>query len=119
MEIKDLQLWVEGYILAWNTNNPEDIGRLFTLKGRYYTAPYRVPWEGRQQIISGWLGRKDLPGEFEFRHEILGVSGNEGFIRGWTKYHDPPREYSNLWVVRLNNKGECEEFIEWWMEHEG
>jgi hypothetical protein len=118
MQIKDVQSWLEDYLKAWNSNDPDDIGRLFAPEGRYFTAPFRAPWTGRKQIISGWLGRKDEPGEFEFRYEILGVSGNQAFIRGWTRYFEPPREYSNLWVVRLNDRGECEEFIEWWMEHE-
>ena len=59
---------------AWNTNDSEDIGQLFTPEGRYFTAPYREPWRGREKIASGWLGRKDQPGEFEFHYEILGLS---------------------------------------------
>ena len=118
MEIKDIQSWIEGYIKAWNTNDSEDIGQLFTPEGRYFTAPYREPWRGREKIVSGWLGRKDQPGEFEFHYQILGLSENTGFIRGWTKYYKPPCEYSNLWVVQLNDKGKCEEFIEWWMKHD-
>ena len=116
MDIKDIEAWMEGYIKAWNSNDPGDIGRLFATDGRYFTAPHRPPWTGREQIVSGWLERKDEPGEFEFRYEILGISQNTGFVRGWTTYHEEPRKkYSNLWVVRLNNQGECEEFTEWWM----
>lgn len=113
-----LQLWVEGYLKAWHTNDPEDIDLLFTSQARYYTAPYRPPWEGRAQIVAGWLDRKDEPGDFEFRYEILGLEGNTGFVRGWTEYLKEQVSYSNLWVIHLNEQGECLEFIEWWMKED-
>jgi hypothetical protein len=109
---------MEGYIKAWNSNDPEDIGRLFAPDSRYYTAPYRDPWQGREGIVSGWLDRKDEPGDFEFRYQVQAISGSKAYVQGWTKYYQPPREYSNLWVVKLNEQGECEEFTEWWMENE-
>ena len=117
MQTKDIQDWMEGYNRAWASNDPSEIGRLFANDGRYYTAPYREPWSGREQIVSKWLERKDTPGDYEFRYQILGISENTAFVRGWTKYHQPMREYSNLWVVKLNEQGECEEFVEWWMKH--
>ena len=39
-------------------------------------------------------------------------------IQSWIEDYKPPCEYSNLWVVQLNDKGKCEEFIEWWMKHD-
>jgi hypothetical protein len=118
MQQEQLRQWMEAYIRAWTSNDPQDIGQLFTQEGFYYTAPYREPWQGRQQIVQGWLGRKDDPEDFEFRYEILGNSESTGFVRGWTTYHEPPRSYSNLWVIRLDETGQCEEFIEWWMQEE-
>jgi hypothetical protein len=116
METKDVQAWMEGYIKAWNSNDPKEIGRLFASDGRYYTAPFREPWVGRDGIVSGWLEIKDEPDDFDFRYEIMGLSGSKGFVRGWTTYHKPPEKYSNLWTIQLNDRGECEEFIEWWMK---
>lgn len=110
--------WMEGYIQAWNSNDPVDIGILFSDNAHYYTAPYRQPWSGRDAIIAGWLGRKDEPDDFEFRYEIVGVSQDIGFIRGWTRYIKQEADFSNLWVVRLDDEGRCEEFIEWWMQDE-
>jgi hypothetical protein len=118
MEQKDAQKWLEGYIEAWESNDPDDIGRIFTVDAQYFTAPYRQPWSGREQIISGWLGRKDEPGDYEFEYEILGLSEDTAFIRGWTKYPKQGAEYSNLWLVRLDDQGQCYEFIEWWMQDE-
>lgn len=116
MDRQDVVTWVNGYIKAWYSNVPDDIGRLFARNGRHFTEPFREPWHGREEIIAEWLAHKDEPGTFTFDYQVLGVSDNTGFVRCWTRYLEPPAEYSNLWVIRLNEQGECEEFIEWWMK---
>ena len=116
MDRNALEKWLAGYIRAWNSNDPDEIGRLFADDAVYYTAPFREPWRGREVIVQGWLDRKDDPGTFSFRHEVLALAGDLGFVRGWTQYHSPPRAYSNLWVIRLDETGRCREFTEWWME---
>jgi SnoaL-like domain len=105
--------WVDAYVRAWESNAPEDIGALFTDDAKYYTAPDRKPWVGRQGIIDGWLKRKDEPGNWQFRYEVMAVADGLGFVRGWTAY--PDVRYSNLWVIRLADDRRCQEFTEWWM----
>lgn len=117
MKAGDLASWVDRYVEAWKTNDPQDIERLFTQDARYYTAPHRKPWSGRVAIVKGWLDRKDDQGTWRFRYEILAVTEGLGFVRGWTTYvGNEAKEYSNLWVVRLDANGRCSEFTEWWME---
>ncbi|MBA3946856.1 MAG: nuclear transport factor 2 family protein [Herpetosiphonaceae bacterium] len=117
MDHQQLETWVQGYLHAWGTNNPDAIGQLFSTDARYYTEPFAEPWQGRATIVTNWLERKDEPGTYSFRYEILGVTGERGFVRGWTQYHDPPRQYSNLWVITFDRHGLCHEFTEWWMAH--
>lgn len=121
MDRSDVDSWIDGYVRAWGTNDPEDIGAMFTDDARYYTAPYREPWAGRTTIVAEWIARKDQPGAWEFRYEVLGIDGELAFVRGWTRYaasaEEPEAEYSNLWVIRLTEDGKCSEFIEWWMAH--
>ena len=117
MERERITGWLQRYVNAWETNDPEDVGALFTDDARYYTAPYREPWPGRQAIVEGWLDRKDPPGTWEFNQEVLGTDGDVAFVRGWTEYADG-ESYSNLWVIRLDEEGRCSEFIEWWMQEE-
>lgn len=112
-----MEAWVDRYMWAWSTNDPADIGALFTDDARYYTAPHREPWVGREGIVGGWIGRKDDAGTWKFRYEVLGIDGDTGFVRGWTDYSDGP-DYSNLWVIQLADDGRCSEFTEWWMEIE-
>jgi hypothetical protein len=108
--------WVEGYIRAWNSNEPQEIGALFSSDASYYTGPFDEPWSGREVIIDEWLGRKDEPGSYTFEYELVATEGDLGIIRALTRYLNPPREYSNIWFIKLNESGESVEFIEWWMK---
>jgi SnoaL-like domain len=115
MDAGALRSWMDGYIQAWTNNDDDQIGRLFSSEARYYTAPFREPWTGRDAIVAGWLDRKDDPGTWTFRYELLGTTDDLGIVRGWTSYSDGTN-YSNLWLIRLDEDGRCTEFTEWWME---
>ena len=80
MDAQALQSWLEGYLRAWSSNEPDDIAELFTEDAAYYTAPFREPWSGRDAIVGGWIGRRDEPGTYDFRHEILAVTDEIGFV---------------------------------------
>ena len=44
----------------------------FSPDAGYHTEPYRPPWRGRDELVRRWLGRKDEPGETEFRvHRVV------------------------------------------------
>jgi ketosteroid isomerase-like protein len=111
----ELDRWVDGYVRAWNSNDPADIGALFTDDARYYTAPFREPWRGREQIVQGWLDRRDEPGDATFEWQPVLATGELAIVQGVTGYAD--ETYSNLWVIRLDPSGRCHEFTEWWMTH--
>ena len=40
--------WMKGYLKAWESNDPQDIGTLFTDDATYYTAPHK-PQRPRDQ----------------------------------------------------------------------
>ena len=96
--------WIKGYITAWNSNDMYDIEKLFSEEAAYYTLPFEAPWLGREAIIEGWLGIKDEPGNFRFEFEVLAVDGNLGIVRGNTEYYNPPKEYANIWLIRLDDQ---------------
>ena len=108
--------WVEGYIRAWNSNDPKDIGSLFSEDATYLTGPFDTAWEGREQIVEGWIGRKDDPGTWTFKYDVLAADDPVGTVRGFTQYMDPPQTFSNIWLIKLNENGEATEFNEWKME---
>jgi uncharacterized protein (TIGR02246 family) len=110
-----VRAWVEGYLVAWNSNAPADIVGLFTEDAEYYTDPYGPPWVGRDEIVEQWLAHKDAPGETSFEWQPLALAHDVAVITGEATY--PDTVYSNLWVIRLDAEGRCREFTEWWMEH--
>jgi hypothetical protein len=104
---------MNGYLHAWQSNDPAAIGALFAGDARYYTAPFREPWRGRDEIVREWLDRKDDPGTWTFDWDIVAIADDLGIVQGATRY--PTGAFSNLWLIRLDATGECTEFTEWWM----
>jgi ketosteroid isomerase-like protein len=108
--------WVEGYLRAWESNEPDDIRALFTDDAQYLTAPFRPPWRGVDQIIEGWIDRRDEPGDATFTWSVLGETADRAFVQGRAEYRG--REtYSNLWVIDFAGDGRASSFTEWWMEN--
>lgn len=111
-----LTRWVQSYVRAWGSNDPQDIRALFTEDAAYFTEPHAEPWVGHEEIVRQWLDRKDDPGEWTFRWEILATGDGLGFVRGWTSYlGEQPHDYQNLWVIRLAENGKASEYTEWWV----
>jgi uncharacterized protein (TIGR02246 family) len=109
--------WVEKYRVAWESNDPDDIGGLFADDAAYFTEPYAKPWLGRDEIVAKWLDSKDEPGDTTFEWHPLIVTEDLAVIEGTTAYRSSGRTYSNMWVLRLDIAGQARQFTEWWMEH--
>jgi len=109
--------WMEKYISAWTTNEPDDIRALFTEDAVYATRPHdRDPWTGRDRIVDRWLAARDEPEEWTFEWSLLGTDGDLAFVQGYTHYLGDRPSYDNLWVIRLTPDGRASEFTEWFME---
>jgi nuclear transport factor 2 (NTF2) superfamily protein len=118
MDRNSVERWVHGYERAWGSNDPTDIGALFTDDALYRFHPYDEPLRGREAIVAQWIQNKDEPEDYRFGFEVAGVDGNLAFVHGWTDYFTSPhRTYSNLWEIRLAPDGRCEDFTEWFMRH--
>jgi len=110
--------WMDGYIRAWTTNDPDDIRALFTPDADYRDGPSTPPWVGHDAIVAGWLGQKDDPGTWSFGYELTAVDGNVAVVRGRTVYPtatEKGRAYDNLMVIRLDSDGRAGSFTDWWV----
>lgn len=107
--------WIGRYRAAWESNDPADIGGLFTETAEYYTEPFATSWHGRDEIVAGWLSHRDEPGETSFEWHPVAITDHVAVIQGTTGY--PGKTFSNMWVIRLDHTGDCQEFTEWWMQH--
>ena len=67
-------------------------------------------------IVTGWLARGDVAGNWTFRYEVLAEGPAVGIVRGWTAYRQPSRVYSNVWVIEFDDQGLATSFTEWWMQ---
>jgi len=111
--------WVDRYRAAWESNDSGAIADLFTPDASYFAEPFRAPWQGRDEIVRGWLEHRDEPGTTVFSYEVLAIADRLAFVRGLTEYTaPPPRTYSNLWVLELAEDGRASAFTEWWMAHD-
>jgi ribonuclease HI len=110
-----IHLWVERYLRAWRSNDPSDIGVLFTEDAIYRSTPFADGPRGREAIIADWLERRDEPGTWTFEGDVECATPSLGIVRGRIGY--PPRtEYRTIWLVRFDASGQATEFTEWWME---
>lgn len=105
---------MRGYLRAWESNDPGDIGSLFADDATMRFAPYGEAHRGEDAILEAWLSRGDLPGEWEFEWRPVAIDGDLAIIEGETRYRNG-RIYSNLWLIRLGDDGRCRSFVEWYM----
>jgi len=114
-----IRAWVEAYVAAWNSNDPERIGALFAAEAVYRIEPYAEPWRGREAIVAGWLEHRDEPGDTEFEWWHRARDGDLWILEAKTRYRSLGKDFCNLWLVRLDAEGRCAEFAEWWKERPG
>jgi len=116
----DFEQWLERYRGAWTTDDPQQIGALFTEDATYSPWPFSKPWEGREAIVGKWVERGDSKDPWRFDSELVAVEGDTGVVKGLTTYpaHDdqPEDAYSNIWVIRLEPDGRARSFAEWWIQ---
>ena len=116
----DFEQWLERYRAAWTTDDPQQVGALFTEDATYSPWPFSKPWEGREAIVAKWVERGDSKDPWRFDSEVVAVEGDTGVVKGLTTYsaHDdqPEDAYSNIWVIRLEPDGRARSFAEWWVQ---
>jgi len=108
--------WMNGYLKAWDSNEPDDIRALFTDDAEYLTAPFEPARVGVEAIVAGWLEDQDQAGDHTFEWHELAHEGDLAFVNGDTTY-DSGRRYANLWVIRFADDGRASSFTEWYMRY--
>jgi len=105
--------WVEQYVHAWTTADPDDIGALFAPDAEYHEWPFETHWIGRAAIVAGWLSREPWQeGGWTFDWDILMITGDTAAIRGTGRYQKLGT-FENLWTVTVGADGTCVVFRMW------
>jgi len=106
--------WLDAYVDAWRTCDPDAIGALFSEDAAYRYSPWGAPLTGREAIVAAWLESPDEPGTWEAAYEPWAVEGERGVAVGISRYHDADgeREFHNVFRCVFDSDGRCREFTE-------
>jgi hypothetical protein len=112
---EQVQAWLDAYVEAWRSYDPEAIGALFSEDASYAYYPWEAPLRGREAIVESWLEDPDEPGSWEARYAPLLIAEDRVIATGESSYANGKR-YSNLWVMRFDDAGRCSDYVEWFIE---
>lgn len=117
-----VQDWLDRYVTAWRSSDPEAIRDLFSSDATY---GYR-PWDSEQTtargvdaIVAGWLENPDDPSSWEAAYKPYAVDGDRAVALGTTRYFatgdHAERTYHNAFILRFDDDGRCREFHEFFV----
>ena len=110
--------WLGRYVGAWRSRDAGAIGGLFSSDASYSYRAGAAVVNGREAIVGAWLAEED-EGTWEAHYEPLAVEAEVHVAIGWTRYYREDGslrdEYSNIFVCRFDDAGQCTELTEWWM----
>lgn len=120
MDHKQVQAWLDKYVEAWRTYEPEQIRALFSEDALYYHSPWDEDSysRGREAIVADWLQEPDAAGSWEAHYAPVAVEGNVAVAQGRSIYNLPggTRKFDNIFVLHFDDEGRCTRFTEWYME---
>src|SRR5438552_4111330 len=122
----DIQAWLDRYLDAWRTYDPQKIADLFSEDAEYRYHPWDEPERGRETIVRGWLepagnaSDRDAPGSYDAHYEPYAVEGDRAVAVGRSRYTRPDGSfralYHNVFLLRFDLEGRCRSFTEFFVE---
>ena len=131
MDRSGVQAWLDRYVEAWKSYDPEQIGELFGADATYRYHPYDPDDEvtrGREAIVRDWVepdgnaSTRDAPGTYDAHYEPFVLDGDRAVAIGTSSYWTDTtrstldRIYYNVFLVRFDDDGRCVEFTEYFMK---
>ena len=131
MDRQAVQDWLDRYVAAWATYDPDAIGALFSDDAEYRYHPYDEGDDvvrGRDAIVRAWVqpaggaSDRDEPGTYDARYEAWAVDGPRAVAVGWSRYWSDAsraqqdRLYHNVFLLEFDDAGRCRSFTELFME---
>lgn len=128
MDVEGAQEWLNRYVDAWLTYDPESVASLFSEDITYRYHPSDVPTAGREAVVASWLGEdasdgastRDTPGTYEAEYSPVAIDGDTVVATGTSRYRELPdgpvvRTYDNCFVMRFDGEGRCRDFTEYYV----
>lgn len=102
--------WIEAYVRAWASNDPQDISALFGETAEYHESPFETHWIGREDIVAGWLSRWQWQlGGWTFDWTIASANESRVVVTGVGHYAELG-DFDNVWTVTFDDDGLCTRF---------
>lgn len=121
MDRQAFQGWLDRYVAAWKSYDPQEIGDLFSEDANYRYHPQDEPEHGRAEIVTAWLHNPDEKGTYDAHYEPLAIDGEVHVAQGWSRYFNADGstrdEYMNIYVCRFDDADRCTEFTEYWIQN--
>ena len=117
MNRDDFSQWLDRFGEAWQTNNPAAIGRLVPDSCEWHAGPFAEVFRDRQTLVDHWVGTVNTHDDIKTSYEILAVDDGLGICRyraSYIRLKTARVEDDMIFLVRLNEQGECVEFREWY-----
>lgn len=131
MDRTALQAWLDRYVEAWKSYDPEQIGALFGEAATYRYHPYDREEEvvrGRDAIVRDWIrpegnaSSRDKPGSYDAHYEPYAIDGDRAVASGWSRYWSDgsraklERIYYNVFLLQFDDDGRCIAFAEYFLK---
>jgi ketosteroid isomerase-like protein len=123
LERDTVQRWLDAYVQAWLSYEPDAIGALFSDDAIYAFHPWDkngAVAHGRAAIVKAWSEPKDPPGTYQAQYEPIAIDGDVAVATGRSSYFTKSgvlkREYYNCFVMQFDSDGRCTQFTEWFMK---
>ena len=118
---KTVTQWLQDYVNAWKSYEPDAIRALFSEEAAYHYNPYDEPLRGREAIVASWLENRDEPGSFAAEYRLIALDGDTAVSNGRTFYYQMDgktlkMQFDNIFVMHFDPSGRCSDFCEWYME---
>jgi ketosteroid isomerase-like protein len=117
-----VQEWLDDYVAAWGSSDPEAIGALFSADAVYGYRPWdseKTTVRGKDDIVASWLEDPDDPSLWEASYTPYVVNGERAVAVGSTTYYatdeHAERSYHNAFILRFDDAGKCCEFHEFYV----
>jgi ketosteroid isomerase-like protein len=121
------QDWLDRYIAAWLSYDPDEIAALFSEDVTYRYHPYDKGVVGKAAVVASWIGdeavegasTRDEPGTYDAEYAPVAVDGETVVATGTSRYREAPdgpvvRAYKNCFVLRFDGEGRCRDFTEYY-----
>jgi hypothetical protein len=120
--------WLDRYVAAWASYDPEAIGDPFTTDAEYRYHPSDPPITGRAAIVRAWTepsgdaSARDEPGTWDAHYEPFAVDGERAVAVGSSRYYTDPTKatvrdvYDNVYLLEFDPRGRCRSFTEFFIE---